>query len=119
MAWHAPYLELLDPYLIPVLAPIIIDYIPDLVTDKNGNVNGIKINGKEEGKWTYWHENGIDQRSITKGIVDTSMERSITKGKKSSEGEYRNGTKDGKWIEWYDGFSKSVSPPLFDGVKMR
>jgi antitoxin component YwqK of YwqJK toxin-antitoxin module len=76
---------------------------PEIKIDKEGNQvkHGLEVlcypngfmkwkgkwkNGKTEGKWTYWHDNG----------------------KKSTEVIYKDGKQDGNWTEWHDNGQKSM-----------
>ena len=51
--------------------------------------------GKEEGRWTWWHKNG----------------------RKSTEGEYRTGRLEGVWTTWYDNGQKHVEDRWRNGVQ--
>jgi len=58
---------------------------------------GTLKDGKFDGKWTTWHENG----------------------QKESEGNYKTGKKDGKWTWWYFSGSKRSEETYKDGELIR
>ena len=55
---------------------------------------GYYKNGKQDGKWTNWYENG----------------------QKAVEGTYKDGKADGKWTEWYETGQKKGEGTYKDGT---
>jgi antitoxin component YwqK of YwqJK toxin-antitoxin module len=59
---------------------------------------GLYVDDKKTGFWTYWHENG----------------------ERHSHGEYINGKKSGPWTEWYDKKDAKIKKEegdFYDGIK--
>ena len=53
-------------------------------------------NGKEEGLFVGWHENGI----------------------KMTEGNYKDGKEDGLWVSWHKNGQKQIERHYKDGIKV-
>ena len=76
----------------------------------NGQVKskGEIKDGKNDGKWIWWHENG--QKGLEKNYKDGKLDGKVTgwynhiglDGQIWSEKHYKDGKKDGKWTRWYE-----------------
>ena len=76
----------------------------------NGQVKskGEIKDGKNDGKWIWWHENG--QKGLEKNYKDGKLDGKVTgwynhiglDGQIRSEEHYKDGKKDGKWTTWYE-----------------
>lgn len=71
---------------------------------------GKLINGKFDGKWTYWYENGQikSEQSYNNGNLDGNHTAWYEDGQMRYEKSYKDGKHDGKHTAWYeDGQIKS------------
>jgi antitoxin component YwqK of YwqJK toxin-antitoxin module len=70
----------------------------------NGQIKteGNMHNGKKEGKWMSWYENGIpwSETWFENGIKHGTTVSWYPSGKKMYEGEYTNGENSGIWKYW-------------------
>ena len=76
----------------------------------NGQVKskGEIKDGKNDGKWIWWHENG--QKGLEKNYKDGKLDGKVTgwynhiglDGQIWSERHYKDGKKDGKWTRWHE-----------------
>ena len=74
---------------------------------------GKLINGKKDGKWTWWYEDGKwtwlwnandqlkSEGSYISGKLDGKSTRWHENGQKELEGNYKDGREDGKWTTWH------------------
>ena len=74
-------------------------------------------NGKKEGLWTWWFENGEKKNE---GTFKDGKENGLHKwwyenGHKSEERTYKNGIKDGLWTKWYNNGQKGIEETYKDG----
>jgi len=81
-------------------------------------VEGNFLNGKEDGKWT-WYENG--QKVIEENYKDGKRDGKTIEWEKNgqfwSEGHYNDANnKDGKWTFWYKNGQKLIEENYKDGV---
>lgn len=77
-----------------------IGYYPDGLK----RIEGGYVEGKREGRWTYWFDNG-NKWSEAHYKADTRDGKSTVwheNGRKYFEGTYRNGERTGKWRFWDD-----------------
>ena len=74
-------------------------------------------NGKQDGKWTRWHENGQKQYEITykDGKPDGKWTYWHENGQKSGEVTYKDGKRDGLHTSWHDNGQKSGEVTWKDG----
>ena len=98
------------------------------IINENGNFekneNSWK-DGKRNGKWTYWYNNGNKKKEIVYDSGNIINEWSFyygfhANGEKETQGKYRkdiNGNiiYDGKWIEWYENGQKNLEKNYKDG----
>jgi antitoxin component YwqK of YwqJK toxin-antitoxin module len=80
---------------------------------------GNLLNGKQEGKWTIWWNNG--QRKyvgIYKDGIHVLQTYRYENGKKQLEGTHRNGKKDGLWTKWYENGEKWSERTFKDGLEV-
>ncbi len=66
-------------------------------------MQGTSINGKREGNWNYWYENGNkwSEGYFKKGINDSIRNVWYENGNKRYEGNYKDGKEIGNW-KFYD-----------------
>ena len=84
--------------------------------------NGSIKNGKAEGEWTHYYENGQLfvkgnwKNGKTEGVFVTYWEN----GQLMTKGNYKNGKKDGLWVYYFEagGFNASWSGTFKNGVKI-
>ena len=74
-------------------------------------------NGKKEGLWTWWFENGEKKNE---GTFKDGKENGLHKwwyenGHKSEERTYKNGIKEGLWTKWYNNGQKGIEETYKDG----
>ena len=72
--------------------------------DKEKLTEGYYKNGKKDGKWTYWDENGqkIHQTNYKNGRKDgLYIKYNITSENKEVKGYYQLGKKHGIWLEYH------------------
>jgi len=64
----------------------------------------LELMGVENGKWTYWYDNGqkFREREYLNGKPNRKWTCWYPNGQKSEEKEYLNGKENGKWTQWYD-----------------
>jgi antitoxin component YwqK of YwqJK toxin-antitoxin module/predicted esterase len=64
------------------------------------------LDGKKDGKWTYWHENGSKEmeEEYVQGKPNGKWTLWDKEGEKRGEGEFFYGT--GTWRQWYKGEKK-------------
>lgn len=70
--------------------------------NKHKRVEGEYKDGKKDGKWTYWYENG---RLWSEGYFKNDMSHGLRttwheNGNKYIEGEFREGLRIGEWKFW-------------------
>ena len=67
-------------------------------------IEGSYRNGKVDGLWTVWYDNGQKQSitSYEEGIKEGLSTSWYTNGQKSKEGKFREGREYGIWTEWYE-----------------
>ena len=74
-------------------------------------------NGKQDGKWTYWWENG--QKGAEETYKDGKEEGLWTEwhenGQKWIEATYKDGERVGKWTLWYKNGQKHEEETYKDG----
>ena len=60
------------------------------------------INGKRNGKWTFWNENGniVRTGSYAAGKRDGSYAYYFNDGSKKEEGAWKNDQRDGSWVKY-------------------
>ena len=65
-------------------------------------------NGKQDGLFTYWHENGKKkwEGSVNDGKPDGLLISWYESGQKWTIGTYKDGKKDGKWTYWHENGQK-------------
>ena len=65
-----------------------------------GSIN----NGKRDGKWTTWYENGQKRSKANwdNGKRDGKWTTWYDNGEKLAQKKFKNGKKVGRWREWYD-----------------
>ena len=61
-------------------------------------------NGKQDGKWTRWHENGQKwyEGTFKDGILDGLHTTWYENGQKKDKGTYKDGKRERKWTAWYE-----------------
>ncbi len=71
---------------------------------KNGviKMRGILKNGKREGLWKSWYEDGTlwSETTFKEGIKNGATTTYYPNGKKRYEGFYKDDDESGKWIYW-------------------
>jgi len=74
-------------------------------------------NGKQDGKWTYWHENGQKSGEVTykDGKRDGLHTSWHDNGQKSGEVTWKDGELDGLHTSWHDNGQKSGEVTWKDG----
>ena len=87
-----------------------------------GIVQGRIKNGKEEGPWDAYHENGQlwYKGAYSNGEYEGPWVEYHDNGQLSYKGAYKNGNKEGRWIEYkFDGSISTEASGVFkDGVKI-
>ena len=81
------------------------DYHPNGELKEEGNYK----NGKKDGIWTYWLENGVKEWEET--YMDGELMKSIgwhENGKEAEEGGFKNSIPYGEWVWWYDNGQKDA-----------
>ncbi|SVE31145.1 uncharacterized protein METZ01_LOCUS483999, partial [marine metagenome] len=91
----------------------------------NGQVKskGEITDGKNDGKWIWWHENG--QKGLEKNYKDGKLDGKVTgwynhiglDGQIWSEKHYKDGKKDGKWTTWSESGQIRSEEHYKDGKK--
>ncbi len=92
---------------------------------------GNKKDGKQDGLWTYYHENGNikgkgnflsgDGGNVSEvSGIPRNGRNGIRKffyeeGQKDLEGTYKNGKRDGQWTKWYENGKKESEGTFKDG----
>ena len=73
--------------------------------------------GKMDGLWTWWYENGQKKEEGTykNGKEDGLSTLWYENGQKKSEVTYKDGKRDGLWTEWFENGQKSGEITLKDG----
>ena len=73
--------------------------------------------GKKEGKWADWYENGHKKQETTfkDGKPDGLMTGWYPHGQKWREETFKDGQKDGLWIEWHENGQKRLEGNYKDG----
>ena len=76
-----------------------------------------KKNGKKDGKWTSWHENGKKtiEGTYKDGKKDGLETRWYENGQKELEGTYKDGEFDGLWTGWHENGQNSWYSTYKDG----
>ena len=98
-----------EPYSGPVFS---------LYDDGKKNKEGTFKDGKEDGLWTSWYENGQKWRErIYKPDELYSYTVWNRNGIKDREGNYKNGKEDGLYTEWYENGQKKSELNYKDGKK--
>ena len=71
---------------------------------------GEVVDGKKDGKWTGWYENGQKEREGTykDGKEDGLSTTWLENGQKWYEATYKDGKIDGLWTLWYENGQKWV-----------
>jgi|ETNmetMinimDraft_13_1059891.scaffolds.fasta_scaffold37847_2 antitoxin component YwqK of YwqJK toxin-antitoxin module len=74
-------------------------------------------NGKFDGLYTFWHDNGQKRREGTykDGKFDGEWTYWYEDGKKKDEGTYKNGEKDGLYTSWHENGQKQREGTYKDG----
>ena len=69
----------------------------------DGEYNGLIKNGKKEGSWVKYHDNGelSSKGEYKNGKREGSWISWWFNGQLDSKGDYKNGKREGSWI-WYD-----------------
>jgi antitoxin component YwqK of YwqJK toxin-antitoxin module len=81
---------------------------------------GIFKNGKREGFWTEWYENG-QQKIVTNyktrknGKEDGHWTGWYENGQKMEEGNFKNGKREGFWTYWDENGQKKLEKHYKDG----
>ena len=75
--------------------------------------------GKKDGLWTRWYENGQKKREFTfkDGKEDGLWTGWYENGQKMKEGTQKNNRQDGKWTWWYENGQKKEEGNFKDGKK--
>ena len=72
---------------------------------KNGQVasEGVLVQGKENGLWTYYDSTGVKTEEIEfrNGTVHGRLTYFFSNGKIQNQGEFRNGIMNGRYVENY------------------
>ena len=69
--------------------------------NRNKRSEGNYKNGKKEGLWTVWYENGLIKYEMTyKDGKPNGRCTNFNNGQKNEEGNLKNGLKEGLWTEW-------------------
>ena len=81
-------------------------------------VLGNVVNGKKEGLWTFWYDNGrkIKEGSFEDGKLEGVWTYWNQRGEKESEGTFKAGKGSGLWIFWHPNGEKFSEGNLI-GVK--
>ena len=81
-------------------------------------VLGNGVNGKKEGLWTFWYDNGrkIKEGSFEDGKLEGVWTYWNQRGEKESEGTFKAGKGSGLWIFWHPNGEKFSEGNLI-GVK--
>jgi antitoxin component YwqK of YwqJK toxin-antitoxin module len=77
-------------------------------------------NGKEEGEWVYYHDNG-DLRyrgNYKNGKGDGEWVYYHENGQVSSKGNYKNGKRDGEWVYYHENGQVSMKGSYKNGEKV-
>jgi antitoxin component YwqK of YwqJK toxin-antitoxin module/predicted esterase len=76
---------------------------------------GTFLDGKKDGKWTYWYENGTKEmeEEYVKGKPHGKWTYWDKEGEKRGEGEFFYGT--GRWFQWYKDENKERSEAFQKG----
>ena len=84
---------------------------------KNYQHKGHFKDGKEDGLWTHWWENGQKQGETTfkDGTPDGLDTYWHENGQKSFEGTYKDGKQDGLWTHWWENGQKKEEGTYKDG----
>jgi antitoxin component YwqK of YwqJK toxin-antitoxin module len=74
-------------------------------------------NGKEDGFWTYWYDNGKKARegNFTQGKQEGTHKYWFPDGRLRAEGTFKNDKYDGKWIMYKEDGSGSVEQTYKNG----
>jgi antitoxin component YwqK of YwqJK toxin-antitoxin module len=94
-------------------SPMVIEYVNPGSIDKSKNINtfykdnklqseGMLKDGKKEGKWVFYYDNGNkwSEGYFKNGIEQGTRTVYYENGKKRYEGSFRNGDKTGLWKFW-------------------
>ena len=75
---------------------------------------GAYKDGKEHGKWTWWHKNGKKKSEGTykEGDEHGKWTYWYVNGQKKSEGTYKDGLVVSKWTYWYENGQKESEGTL-------
>ena len=67
-------------------------------------VEGTYKNGRQEGEWTYWYDNGTKNRVVTykNGYPDGAWEAYRADGTLQAKREFKNGKREGEWAVFDD-----------------
>ncbi len=70
---------------------------------------GYLNDGRKEGLWTSWHENGEKKKEIryNKDVAHGTATEWYANGQKKGVGQIKDGEMDGPWEEWYENGWKS------------
>ena len=106
-------------------------YHPDTKELYSGNVfkkylggksqlEGSYKDGKRDGLWTEWHENGQKWQEGTykDGEVDGKGTSWYENGQKKEEATYKDGMPDGLWTYWYENGQKWYEATWKDGKQI-
>ena len=76
-------------------------------------------NGKKDGKWTNWYENGQkkSEENYKDGKGDGKQYEWFKNGQIRHEDNYKDGKRDGKWTWWYENGQKYFEINWKDGKK--
>jgi len=86
-----------------------------LFEDGKKKGEGTLKDGKEDGLWTGWYENGQKEYEGTLKTDYGEITEWYENGQKKSEETYRNKEKDGLWTYWYETGQKYRERTYKDG----
>jgi hypothetical protein len=87
-----------------------------------GNPQGSYKNGKKEGAWVFYHENGQlrFKENFKNGELDGAWVSYYENGQLRSKGNFKNGKKDRSWVRYEENgtVQKRLTGMFKDGIKI-